>query len=51
MVLLAEPLERALAAALADRGGAKAAVIHFTPTGRRLDQALVREFAAGPGAV
>jgi tRNA (guanine37-N1)-methyltransferase len=26
-------------------------VLHFTPTGRRLDQALVREFAAGNGAV
>jgi tRNA (guanine37-N1)-methyltransferase len=51
MVLLAEPLERALAAALADRGGAAPDVIHFTPTGRRLDQALVRELAAGPGAV
>jgi tRNA (guanine37-N1)-methyltransferase len=54
MLLLAEPLERALAAAKADRGGpsdARPAVIHFTPAGRRLDQALVREMAAGPGAV
>ena len=54
MVLLAEPLQRALAAALADRGPADTArpsVIHFTPTGRRIDQALVGEFAAGPGAV
>ena len=51
MVLLAEPLERALAAALADRGHAAPALVHFTPTGRRLDQALVRELAAGPGAV
>jgi len=54
MVLLAEPLQRALAAALADRGPADAtrpSVIHFTPTGRRIDQALVGEFAAGPGAV
>jgi tRNA (guanine37-N1)-methyltransferase len=25
--------------------------VHFTPAGRRLDQALVREFAAGTGAV
>ncbi len=50
MVLLAEPLLRALAAITTDRGGA-AAVVHFTPTGRRIDQALVREFAAGPGAV
>jgi tRNA (guanine37-N1)-methyltransferase len=37
MVLLAEPLERALAAALADRGGVAPPVVHFTPTGRRLD--------------
>jgi tRNA (guanine37-N1)-methyltransferase len=51
MVLLAEPLERALAAALADRSGAAPAVIHFTPTGRRIEQALVREMASGPGAV
>jgi len=51
MVLLAEPLERALAAALIDRGGAAPAVIHFTPAGRRLDQALVRDMAAGPGGV
>jgi tRNA (guanine37-N1)-methyltransferase len=51
MVLLAEPLERALAAAKADRGETAPAVVHFTPTGRRMDQPLVREFAAGPGAV
>ena len=51
MVLLAEPLERAIAAALADRGGPAPAVIHFTPTGRRIDQALVRELAGGPGAL
>jgi tRNA (guanine37-N1)-methyltransferase len=51
MVLLAEPMQRALAAAKADRGEAAPAVIHFTPTGRRIDQTLVREFAIGPGAV
>lgn len=51
MVLLAEPLERALAAVRASRGGGAAPVVHFTPVGRRLDQALVREIAAGPGAV
>jgi tRNA (guanine37-N1)-methyltransferase len=51
MVLLAEPLERALAAALVERGGAAPPVIHFTPAGRRLDQALVREMAVGPGGV
>ncbi len=51
MVMLAEPLLRALDAVQADRGGAPPAVVHFTPTGRRIDQALVREMAAGPGAV
>lgn len=51
MVLLLEPLEQALAAVRADRDGPAPAVIHFTPTGRRIDQALVREMAAGPGAV
>jgi tRNA (guanine37-N1)-methyltransferase len=52
MVLMVEPLERALAAARAARAeGVPAPLVHFTPTGRRIDQALVREFAAGPGAV
>ncbi len=51
MVMLAEPLLRALDAIGADRGGAPAPVIHFTPTGRRIDQALVQELAAGSGAV
>lgn len=51
MVLLAEPLEKALAAVRADRSEAAPAVIHFTPTGRRIDQALVRELATGPGAI
>ena len=52
MVMLAEPLERALAAVRAERGGASPApVVHFTPTGRRIDQALVREFAISPGAI
>ena len=51
MVLLTEPLERAFAAALADRGDPAPAVIHFTPTGQRLNQPMVRELANGPGAV
>jgi tRNA (guanine37-N1)-methyltransferase len=51
MVMLAEPLLRALDAIAADRGGALPAVVHFTPTGQRLDQALVRRFASGEGAV
>ena len=51
MVMLAEPLEKALAAVRADRGEESPAVIHFTPTGARLDQARVEQIAAGPGAV
>src|SRR6195952_3696294 len=52
MVMMVEPLERALAAARAERNDAvPAPVVHFTPTGRRIDQAFVREFAASPGAV
>jgi tRNA (guanine37-N1)-methyltransferase len=55
MVMLAQPIERALAAVRVARDGAdvgsRAPVIHFSPTGRRLDQALVREFAAGSGAI
>jgi tRNA (guanine37-N1)-methyltransferase len=50
MVMLAEPLERALAAVRAERGDA-APVVHFTPTGRRIDQATVAQFGAGAGAV
>jgi tRNA (guanine37-N1)-methyltransferase len=51
MVMLAEPLLRALTAIRADRGEPDPAVIHFTPTGCRLDQALVQQLAASPGAV
>ena len=54
MVLLAEPLERALEAILADRakeGAPAVPVVLFTPTGRRIDQALAREWAEAPGAV
>jgi tRNA (guanine37-N1)-methyltransferase len=51
MVLLAEPLQRALSAVIADRVESSPAVIHFTPTGQRIDQPLVRELAGGPGAV
>jgi tRNA (guanine37-N1)-methyltransferase len=52
MVLLVEPLERALAAIRAARAEAQpAALVHFTPTGRRIDQQVVRELAVGAGAV
>lgn len=52
MVLMVEPLERALDAVRAARDEPQPVpLVHFTPTGRRIDQALVREFAAGPGAV
>jgi tRNA (guanine37-N1)-methyltransferase len=50
MVMLAEPLERALAAVRADRPE-PAPLIHFSPTGRVIDQGLLRDLAAGPGAV
>ena len=50
MVMLAEPLERALAAVQAARGQ-PAPLVHFTPTGARIDHAVVEHFAAGPGAV
>ena len=53
MVMLAEPLERALAAVAGARetaGAPAGPVVLFTPTGRRIDQALVREWAHGPGA-
>ena len=52
MVMLVEPLERALAAVRAVRADVvPAPVVHFTPTGRRIDQAVVNEFAASPGAI
>ncbi len=51
MVMLLEPLQRALHAVAADRGETRPAVVHFTPTGRCLDQAEVERFATGPGAV
>ena len=50
MVMLAEPLERALAAVRASRAG-EAPLVHFSPTGERIDHALVERFASGPGAV
>jgi tRNA (guanine37-N1)-methyltransferase len=50
MVMLAEPLERALTAIQLARGGL-APVVHFTPTGRRIDQAVVNEFSQGSGAI
>ena len=53
MVMLAEPLERALGAVANAREAANAPqgpVVLFTPTGRRIDQSLVREWAEGPGA-
>ncbi len=50
MVLLVEPLERALGAVRASRSDA-APLVHFSPTGRRIDQALVQEVAAGAGAI
>ncbi|MHA1600329.1 MAG: tRNA (guanosine(37)-N1)-methyltransferase TrmD [Alphaproteobacteria bacterium] len=50
MVLRPDVIDAALAAATAKSGSA-APVIYLSPRGRLLDQALVRELAAGPGAV
>ena len=56
MVMLVEPLQRALKAVLASRADVAAdacavPVVHFTPIGRPITQALVQQLAAGPGAV
>jgi len=53
MVMLAEPLERALAAVRRDRGTGDAApaVLHFTPAGAPITQTIVQRLATGPGAV
>ena len=52
MVLLVEPLLRALAAVRADRGDAEPVpVVNFSPAGRPLRQAEVGDFASGQGAI
>jgi tRNA (guanine37-N1)-methyltransferase len=52
MVMLAEPLQRALTVVRRDRTeSAEAPVVLFTPTGAPITQAVVRDFATGPGAV
>lgn len=52
MVMLAEPLLRAVAAVRASRAEARAApLVLFSPTGRRLDQAQVREWSSSTGAI
>jgi len=54
MVMLVEPLTRALGAIRADQaqaGQAQTPVILFTPTGKPLTQARVKSLAQGPGAV
>jgi tRNA (guanine37-N1)-methyltransferase len=50
MVMLVEPLEKALQAIRAARADS-APLVHFTPVGRRIDQAVVDQFAAGSGAI
>jgi tRNA (guanine37-N1)-methyltransferase len=51
MIMLAEPLLAALDAVRKDRGEPAPAVVHFTPTGQRLEQGRVQAFAEGSGAV
>ena len=50
MVMLVEPLERALAAVRAEQPE-RLPVIHFSPAGAPMTQARVRQLAEGPGAV
>ena len=50
MVMMASPLEQAIAAALVGAGGT-AKVICLSPQGRRIDQRRVAELAAGKGAI
>jgi tRNA (guanine37-N1)-methyltransferase len=49
MVMMAGPLEKAIAAAKAERGGGK--VIYFSPQGRTLTHRRVCELAATEGAI
>jgi tRNA (guanine37-N1)-methyltransferase len=54
MVMMAEPLEKALAAARQRQkssGVSKPRVVHLTPQGRLLDHALVQELSAEAGLV
>ena len=52
MVLLVEPLERALAAVRADRAeDLPAPLVNFSPAGSMVRQELVADFAAGSGAI
>ena len=51
MVMLAEPLSARPRCRSRPTGTTTQPVISFTPAGRRIDQALVRELAAGAGAV
>jgi tRNA (guanine37-N1)-methyltransferase len=51
MVMLAEPLMRAMVAIKADRQEPQPAVIHFTPTGQHINQTIVEKLSQGRGAV
>ena len=57
MVMLAEPLDRAIRSVREDRVAIAPAeaqpvpLIHFTPTGQPLTQALVQSLSVGPGAL
>lgn len=46
MVMLAEPLEKAIAAAKADNGATKVRVVHLSPQGRLLTHEVVKELLA-----
>ncbi len=50
MVMMAEPLAQSLAHIRSQRTE-KAAVILFSPIGKKLDHSMVQEFSNGPGAI
>lgn len=51
MVMMAEPLARCLESVRAQRGGAPAPVVLFSPLGERLDHGVVARWSAGSGAI
>ena len=51
MVMMAEPLDKCLAAIRADRGDDGCPVVLFSPIGQRIDHALVERESAGQGAI
>lgn len=51
MVMLGDPLERAVTDARADRGDTQVPVILMSPTGQSFDQSCAQDLATGQGAI